>query len=378
MQNLTRSILLALGAAATAPLAEAQKYAAFVFDRSGSMTTIRSGSATSRADYSATTAQFDIAWYFLLNPGATVQIYSFQGSTTAGIVHHGNYTDAATAQAAAREVGAGGVLPTVTGNTPLSDAICQSVTGLVALNPVAAASSRSLYLYSDGDQVPSTLAFGCAAGKPAASTGERCAEQFGLGPAFEAGSWQEAVCAIVHGQITTNFYYFGDFTDAITPLVFFGALSNMTGGTLTSVPDSSTLSPDNPWRTSGTGCADFHGTVLSMTHDGLPQLGNVVDIRCRTSNPLPYVLGVGLSKTSIGGSPLPLSLAPQGAQGCWLLSSWDANEGFFVWDGTRTFPIPNSQSLVGLKLYYQGAQLHPNNNALGLATSNLLEMKISQ
>jgi hypothetical protein len=88
------------------------------------------------------------------------------------------------------------------------------------------------------------------------------------------------------------------------------------------------------------------------------------------------VLGVGLSDAAIGATPLPVDLAPYGAPGCRVYTSWDVTDAFVVWHGERAFALPPAPSLAGLPLHWQALQPHPPTNALGLATSNLLRMVV--
>jgi len=88
----------------------------------------------------------------------------------------------------------------------------------------------------------------------------------------------------------------------------------------------------------------------------------------------------GLSKTTWAGVPLPYSLAPLGAPGCSLYISfdwvwphvWPRNGGFAL----ATLDIPNAPSLVGRKIYVQGARFDRAINPLGLATSQAAEITL--
>ncbi|MCA8977251.1 MAG: hypothetical protein KDC98_21195 [Planctomycetes bacterium] len=374
MSTQTRSILFTVALATSAPLLDAQAYAAFVFDRSGSMSQLRSGSSTSRAAFSQAVGIDDIGWFFqlnnvILNQQASCLVFEYHDYTMTQI--GGVHTTAASAQAAVA------ALPAAGGVTPLAMALCEATAAVVALAPGAMARQRLLYVYSDG-QENSSPATSCRAGLPAASGGDHCLQQWpGAVGAFSSGSWEEAVCNIIHASITTNFYYFSDFLDVVGPEAFFEALCDMTGGNLTRVGDGSTIPPQSAWRTYGQGCQDFHGTELSMTHAGLPQIGNTVDIGCRTSNPLPYVLGVGLNSRTFAGMPLPIDLTARGAPGCSLYTSWNLTEGIFPWGSVYRFSVPAAPAFVGLPLYFQAIQLHALNNPMGMATSNLLKMTIA-
>jgi hypothetical protein len=351
LRTLSRSLTLATFAQALLP---AQDYAAFVLDRSGSMGVIRSGSGNTRAADCLIAADADLFWFFLLHPNSEVLLYEFHGAAVTPL--GGTHTSYASATAALATV------PGAGGNTPLAAAICSAVADVIALDPGAS-----------NEQPLSS----CRAGRPPASSGDHCTQQWpGPTGAFNAGSWQDHVCSIVSAAIKTHVYYFDDFADVVDPLLFFAAITDLTGGTLFRLPDGSTAPPTNPWRTSGTGCRDFRGQELSMRHAGVPQIGSSVEIGCRTGNPLPYLLSLGLSKTSLGSSPLPIDLTPMGAPGCRVYGSWDMVQGFYAWDAMAIYQVPNAPALAGLALYFQGAQLHLLNNALGVATSNLLEMRL--
>lgn len=357
-------------------LAPAQTYAAFVLDRSGSMNTVRSGTGNTRTVDSVAAVTGDISAWFLWNPNGQALIYEFLGSSVNQLTHGGSnpvFTDSSTAVAALANL-----TPVTNLSTPLAHALCTATAGLVALDPLAFDWQRSLYLYSDGGENSSPQS-SCRAGLPSAASGDHCVQQWpgANGNEFSAGSWQEAVCAIIHAKVMLNVYFFDDFADVVDPLVFFQAVCDMTGGTMFRIPDGSTAPVQNPWRTSGVGCRDFRGTRLSMTYSGVPQIGQTVEIGTRTTMPFPYLLGVGFSSTVMNGLPLPIELSFLGAPGCSIYTSWDATEGLFAPNSRRSLAIPNNPALVGMTLHYQGVEAHVLNNPLGLATSNALHMTIA-
>lgn len=361
---LSATATLTLGASATS-----QAYAAFVFDRSGSMNVIRTGSGNTRAADTITAVQGDIANFFLMNAftntPAFAVVYEFRGNTATQL--GGTHTNAATALAAVA------TSPPASGATPLVHAICTARQTLVNLNTTADPSQRSLYLYSDGDENNSPTTSWCyPVVLPSAASGVRCSQQFGTGAVFTAGSWQEAICNLIHDQIQLNVYYFGDFTDAVSPLTFFTAVTTMTGGNLYAIDDQSTAPVVNPWRTWGSGCVDFHGFRPSMRYAGTPQLGTVAEIGCRTSAPFPSLLLAGFQAL-----PTPIDLGWFGAPGCKAYHSLDLSLGFLPYNAMMSISIPNNPALVGSKLMFSGAHLHTLNNAMGVATSNALEMTIS-
>lgn len=369
-----RSSLFSLSAIlALNTFAAAQSVAAFVLDRSGSMTTIRA-SGNSRAVDTVIAAEADITdfffWETLLGNNPKALVFEYHGSTITQL--GGVHTSAATAIA---EVTA---LPTPNTSwlTPMAAALCDATDALIALAPNLSANQRSIWIYSDGDE-NSSSPLSCKAGLPNATSGSRCIEQFGLVPPFSTGSWQEAVCSIIHEEITLNVYYFDQFSFVANPITFLTALTSMTGGSMYVLGDSSTAPPRNPWRTYGEGCSDFQGFKPSMRHDGVPQVGSSVGVGCRTNAPWPYMLVVGFQNT-VGGIPMDIDLGPLGAPGCSAYSSSDLIEGVHAYDSLATIPIPASAGLVGTKISFQGVHMHSLNNPLGVATSNLLEMEIVQ
>ncbi|MBL8756290.1 MAG: hypothetical protein JNK15_23545 [Planctomycetes bacterium] len=364
--NLSTAFLSLTTTFTLAASASSQAYAAFVLDRSGSMVTIRS-SGNTRAVDTVLAAQGDITNFFLINGfmgiPANALVFEFHGSTVTQL--GGTHTTAAGALAALATV------PAASGSTPLAHAICTAKDALVALAPGAEAGQRSVYVYSDGDENSSPLS-SCRAGLPAATSGVRCAQQWGSSPAFNSGSWQEAICNLIHAQIQLNVYYFGDFADAVSPLTFFTAVTDLTGGNLYAIDDQSTAPVVNPWRTFGTGCQDFHGFKPSMRYSGTPQMGTLAEVGCRTSAPFPSLLLVGFAQL-----PAPFDLGVFGAPGCKAYHSLDMSLGFLPYDTMAPIQIPNNPALVGSKVLFQGAHLHMLNNAMGVATSNALEMTIT-
>ena len=67
-----------------------------------------------------------------------------------------------------------------------------------------------------------------------------------------------------------------------------------------------------------------------------------------------------------------------GMPGCWQLlnldfaSSLQVNAGLAV----QALPIPNNQSLLGMRLFGQAATFSPGANPLGIATSNGVELHL--
>jgi hypothetical protein len=348
--------------------------AAFLFDRSDEMQALQTNSSLTRAANSVTAATADIAEYFAEHPTGKVLLYEFLGVTVNRIGGAASvYTNAASATSALS------LLSPLASGKPLADALCTAKDGLVAFDPAAHAYQRKFYLYCCGGDDGSTVA-SCRGTAPEATDGNRCSQTAADAQhptAFSSGSWQDAVCGLIYNQVEVHAYYWDDFAVRVGQVDLVGALCDATGGTIYRVWDAGTGPVVDPWRVSGLACKDFLGTRLSMTHDGIPQIGQTVRIGCRTDNALPYLLGVGFQNTSIGSFALPLSLASFGAPGCTLYSSWDVTDSFLLWHDTKTLHIPQASWLIGLSLYYQGLQPHVLNNQLGAVTSNLLRMTIA-
>jgi hypothetical protein len=127
----------------------------------------------------------------------------------------------------------------------------------------------------------------------------------------------------------------------------------------------------------GAGCPASAG-VLQSTATSRPWLGDTVTGRLA---PVPAgAVGItifGWSATAWGGLPLPFSLAPLGAPACELLAEpllllTAAGTGNASW----SLALPNVPAAAGQLLFTQGAVLEAGANALGLATSNALELRL--
>lgn len=341
--------------------------AALLFDRSSTMANVRSGTNVPRAVDTIDFGEDDLDWLFL-TPGMRVLLYECHDGGTTRI--GGSYTTAAAAKAAIQ------ALPAPSGDKPLAHAIRSVVADLVALSPGGSAANRRLLIYSDDG--PNTNPASCQGFGPDSVGGDSCAQALFQGPlgAFDTGSWQQAVCDLIAANVALDVYYFSMFADAVGNDAFFRAVCELSGGAFTGIPDASTMPRRNPWRSSGRGCADHRGVVLRMLRDGIPQLGQTVQIGCRTGSGMPCVLGIGFSDEVAGANLLPYDLGPIGAPGCWLRSSWDVTDGVIAAGGFRFLPVPNVPALAGLQLFLQAAELHPANNALGIATSDLLRLQI--
>ena len=112
--------------------------------------------------------------------------------------------------------------------------------------------------------------------------------------------------------------------------------------------------------------------------------GGTVRIRAHGfSNDYLGILGLGFSKSSFQGVPLPLDLARFGAPGNSLQHSWDVMLPFSVQLFTHGVRLAEQNVLLatsalfyGVKGYAQFLVADPPKNQLGLVFSDLLEMKL--
>ena len=132
--------------------------------------------------------------------------------------------------------------------------------------------------------------------------------------------------------------------------------------------------------TFGTGCARSGSPlpVISATAPGSePNIGTSVTYRLANARAnAPVVLIHGLSRTFVRGKPLPLNLSAIGMTGCSLYVSDNVTLGTSTnasGVATRTLPIPNNRSLIGVHAYDQWVIIDASANALGVATSNAMD-----
>jgi hypothetical protein len=130
----------------------------------------------------------------------------------------------------------------------------------------------------------------------------------------------------------------------------------------------------------GHGCADGTGAMRAMTASGTIAVNNLFSSGIEQGPVvLPAFVLIGLSSTALGATPLPADLTPLGAPGCTVYSS--SNVNLFALTGSQiTFFVPPSPSYVGFMLFNQGLILDgsPGRNALGIATTNLQRIVVSQ
>jgi hypothetical protein len=130
----------------------------------------------------------------------------------------------------------------------------------------------------------------------------------------------------------------------------------------------------------GHGCPDGSGATRAMTASGTIAINNIFNCGIEQGPAvLPAFVLIGLSSTSIGALPLPVDLSNYGAPGCFVYSSADVNL-FSLTGSTITFFAPNSPSYIGFMFFNQGMILdgNPGHNALGIATTGLQRIVVSQ
>lgn len=121
---------------------------------------------------------------------------------------------------------------------------------------------------------------------------------------------------------------------------------------------------------------------LSFEHSatGTPAIGYTTTWRLSRAAPrYPAIFWIGSSRTAWNGLGLPLSLTGLGAPGCFLRVAPVTNLATAVSSfGTAAIaiPIPRDSGLVGQRVYTQFGVFIPRTNALGLRTSNGVDMRI--
>jgi hypothetical protein len=130
--------------------------------------------------------------------------------------------------------------------------------------------------------------------------------------------------------------------------------------------------PGAGYRVFGAGCAGSAG-VPSNVATALPVLGQSMTAVIGNLPPASVVFfALGFSNTVSLLGPLPASLAPFGAPGCFLRVSTDANVLVVGSGGSASFNlgIPNSAGYIGLRFYTQALSLDGSANAMGGTTSD--------
>ena len=90
------------------------------------------------------------------------------------------------------------------------------------------------------------------------------------------------------------------------------------------------------------------------------------------------ILSMGLSRTASGATPLPVSLAALGAPGCSVVADPLSTVALFANSAgsAQTAYVFNNPALVGVHLYTQGYAMAPAANALGLVSSNGVDVLV--
>lgn len=127
----------------------------------------------------------------------------------------------------------------------------------------------------------------------------------------------------------------------------------------------------------GIGCVDGSGTQLIMQSNGIPCIGQSLDLGSNTAGLFSYYLTVGLSDSFFNGILLPLDLTPFGAPGCSAYTSQEILMGPAA-PGTRfAVPIPANPIYVGGTFYVQTYVLDPNiPNPLPIGASDYIRVVI--
>jgi hypothetical protein len=135
------------------------------------------------------------------------------------------------------------------------------------------------------------------------------------------------------------------------------------------------------YETYGAGCLGSRGVpVLASTPGSLPAIGDVfrVDVTVLPLVGTPCSMFLGVSRTSLGGLPLPLDLGLVGMPGCLLLQSADLSFPLANLAGQARWStaIPQQAALLGASFYNQALVLDRNANPIGFIVSNAAEGRI--
>ena len=122
----------------------------------------------------------------------------------------------------------------------------------------------------------------------------------------------------------------------------------------------------------GQGC---HGLTLDAAPGSTPTIGQTFASQLRGVPPTATAgfMAIGLSRGSIGGVQLPLSLFFLQMPGCWLhndLRRIDPSVVLAGATGTHTLAVPNISGLLGGSFFLQAVVAAPGINPLGVITSN--------
>lgn len=138
-----------------------------------------------------------------------------------------------------------------------------------------------------------------------------------------------------------------------------------------------TVGPESTYVTFANGCAGSRRATRLIPRD-TPQIGKTLDLHLLDlPRDLAFVL-FGFSDASVGGIPLPISLAPIGMPGCAARVSPDhvVLVGGSNGSATLPIPIPHSVGLRGLRFFNQAFVVDPPANALGAVASDAAVARI--
>lgn len=127
----------------------------------------------------------------------------------------------------------------------------------------------------------------------------------------------------------------------------------------------------------GTSC----GPVLAATV--APYVGRQLPLLVTNMPPTSVMAACafGLSRTTYNGQALPLSLAPLGMPGCWLLQDLHIGDAMqlTMYGNTAAaiwIPVPGQARYIGMRAYFQVWAISPGANAAGAVFSNGLDVQI--
>jgi hypothetical protein len=116
---------------------------------------------------------------------------------------------------------------------------------------------------------------------------------------------------------------------------------------------------------------------LSLAPINRPKIGSTFNLEVRD-----FPAGASIGAVSLGFTQFSpgLDLTPLGARGCFQHASFDGTFSFAVAGATQAFPlnIPNDLSLAGLHVYGQAVSTGPSSNALGIVTSNGVDLLLDR
>ncbi len=113
------------------------------------------------------------------------------------------------------------------------------------------------------------------------------------------------------------------------------------------------------------------GLPVTLTATASPLIGTTINLDSANLPPNTVLGGV-----SIGFSQINLPLAPLGAPGCFSLTNGNLTTLRLGASSSVALPIPNDANILGVSVYLQTAAIAPSTNALGVVTSNGLQLTL--